>query len=73
MGSARAARARSFDRFWIALTTGFSAGVDPKEISRRAGHASVAFTLDRYGHLLPEVDKQAGAKLELLRKTATVG
>jgi hypothetical protein len=25
------------------------------------------FTYDRYGHLLPEVDKQAGAKLEVLR------
>lgn len=44
-----------------------SAGVDPKEISRRAGHASVAFTYDRYGHLLPEVDKQAATKLEAVR------
>jgi integrase len=33
------------------------AGVDPLTISRRLGHASVAFTLDRYGHLLD----QAGA------------
>jgi hypothetical protein len=31
------------------------------------GHASVAFTYDRYGHLLPEVDKQAASKLEALR------
>jgi integrase len=44
-----------------------SAGVDPSEIARRAGHASVAFTYDRYGHLLPEVDKQAASKLEALR------
>lgn len=44
-----------------------AAGVDPSEIARRAGHASVAFTYDRYGHLLPEVDKQAAAKLEGLR------
>lgn len=35
-----------------------SADVDPKGSSRRAGHASVAFTLDRYGHLLLEADKQ---------------
>jgi hypothetical protein len=27
----------------------------------------LVFTYDRYGHLLPEVDKQAGAKLEALR------
>jgi len=43
------------------------AGVDPSEIARRAGHASVAFTYDRYGHLLPEVDKQAASKLEAVR------
>lgn len=43
------------------------AGLDPSEIARRAGHTSVAFTYDRYGHLLPEVDKQAGVKLEALR------
>jgi len=47
-----------------------AAGVDPPEIARRAGHTSVAFTYDRYGHLLPEVDKQAGAKLEALRSAA---
>lgn len=45
-------------------------GVDPSEVARRAGHASVAFTYDRYGHLLPEVDKQAGTKLEALRGSA---
>ena len=36
------------------------------------GHSSVAFTYDRYGHLLPEVDKQAGAKLELLRSSVRI-
>jgi integrase len=50
-----------------------AAGVDPSEIARRAGHASVAFTYDRYGHLLPEVDKQAATKLESLRSLANVG
>jgi integrase len=44
-----------------------AAGVDPGEIARRAGHASVAFTYDRYGHLLPEVDKLAATKLEAVR------
>jgi integrase len=43
------------------------AGVDPSEISRRAGHSSVAFTYDRYGHLFPEIDKDAGDKLERVR------
>jgi integrase len=44
------------------------AGVDPSEIARRAGHTSVAFTYDRYGHLFPEIDKQAAQKLERVRR-----
>jgi integrase len=44
-----------------------AAGVDPSEIARRAGHSSVAFTYDRYGHLFPEVDGGAARKLEALR------
>lgn len=31
-------------------------------ISERLGHASVAFTLDRYGHILPGADQQAAQK-----------
>ena len=44
-----------------------AAGVDPKEIARRAGHSSVAFTYERYGHLFLEVDTGAATKLEALR------
>lgn len=47
------------------------AGVDPSEIARRAGHTSVAFTYDRYGHLFPEIDKQAADKLDRVRSTAS--
>ena len=36
-----------------------SADVNIKAISRRLGHASVSFTLDRYGHLMPEADGHA--------------
>lgn len=36
---------------WIAK------GSDPKAVSTWAGHASVAFTLDRYGHLYPDHGK----------------
>jgi len=32
---------------WIA------AGANPKDTATRAGHSSVSFTLDRYGHLFP--------------------
>jgi integrase len=49
----------------VALLT--AAGVDPKEVARRAGHSSVAFTFDRYGHLFPEADTVAAAKLDAIR------
>jgi integrase len=44
-----------------------AAGVDPLEIARRAGHSSVSFTYDRYGHLFPEIDGRAAVKLDALR------
>jgi integrase len=46
------------------------AAVDPSEIARRAGHTSVAFTYDRYGHLFPEIDKLAATKLDRVRRSA---
>ena len=33
------------------------------------GHSSVAFTYDLYGHLFPEIDKQAAEKLERVRRS----
>ncbi len=34
-------------------------GIDPKAVSRAAGHSSVAFTQDTYQHVLPSVRKEA--------------
>jgi integrase len=45
---------------WIA------AGVDPKEVSVRAGHSSVAFTLDRYGHLYEDTEEAVPDRLDAL-------
>jgi hypothetical protein len=45
---------------WIAK------GANPKEVAARAGHASVSFTLDRYGHLYPEADDALRARLDAL-------
>ncbi len=44
--------------FWIA------SGASVKEIAVRAGHASVATVLDRYGHLLPDSDVELQERLE---------
>ncbi len=38
-----------------------AAGVNPKVVSERLGHASVAFTLDVYGHVLPGQQADAAA------------
>jgi integrase len=45
---------------WIA------AGANPKEVAARAGHASVSFTLDRYGHLYPEADLSLRERLDAI-------
>lgn len=47
------------------------AGDDAKVISARAGHSSVAFTYDRYGHLFPESDERSRARLDALIGDAT--
>jgi integrase len=43
---------------WIAV------GANPKEVSVRAGHTSVSFTLDRYGHLFPGHDAELRDRLD---------
>ena len=43
-----------------------AAGVHVKVVSERLGHASVAFTLDRYGHVLPNLQSDAATAVALL-------
>jgi integrase len=40
------------------------AGVHPKVVSERLGHASVAFTLDVYSHVMPGLQEAAAESLE---------
>ena len=37
------------------------AGVNVKVVSERLGHASVSFTLDTYGHVMPGQQAEAAA------------
>lgn len=39
---------------------------NPKVVSERLGHKKVAFTLDRYAHVLPGMQEGASEKLESL-------
>ena len=41
-----------------------SAGIPIKAIQHRLGHSSIVMTMDRYGHLLPDVDDDLIAGLE---------
>ena len=41
-----------------------AAGVHPKVVSERLGHASVAFTLDTYSHVMPGLQEAAAERLD---------
>jgi integrase len=51
-----------------------SAGVNPKIVSERLGHASIVLTLDTYSHVLPDMQQTAADKLEkiLFSETGTL-
>ncbi len=44
-------------------TAALAAGVHPKIVSERLGHASVAFTLQTYSHVLEGMDSTAAAQV----------
>jgi integrase len=48
---------RPHDLRHTAVALWIATGASPLEVSRRAGHTSASFTLDRYGHLFPEADE----------------
>jgi integrase len=45
---------RIHDQRHTAISLWIKAGINPKDVSVHAGHTSVAFTLDCYGHLYPD-------------------
>lgn len=53
---------RLYDLRHAFVTLSLLAGVDPNTISYEAGHTSVAFTLDHYGHVLDEMKEKSAAK-----------
>jgi integrase len=61
---------RIHDLRHTAVALWIAAGANPKEVSVRAGHSSVSFTLDRYGHLYPEADAALRDRLDALYGTA---
>jgi hypothetical protein len=51
--------------------SGYKAGVSAKVISGRLGHASVAFTLHTYSHVIRGMDREAAATVADLILTST--
>ena len=54
------------------------AGVHPKIVSERLGHATVGITLDTYSHVLPDLQRDAAEALDSVlrpahRRSATEG
>ena len=47
-------------------TLALAAGIHPKVVSERLGHASVSFTLDRYSHSIPALEEEAAEKVARL-------
>ncbi len=59
-------RFRWYDCRHTCATLLLAAGENPKVVSERLGHTKVAFTLDRYGHVMPGMQEKAAAKLETI-------
>ena len=64
------AHLRPHDLRHTAVALWMAAGANPKEVAARAGHTSVSFTLDRYGHLLPGSEQRLNDALDALAEGA---
>lgn len=57
---------RLYDLRHTAATLALAAGVPPKVISEQLGHASSAFTMDTYSHVLPHMQAEAAIRVGAL-------
>jgi hypothetical protein len=55
------------------LPTSFAAGLNPKEIQSRLGHATITETMDTYGHLFPDADEHGRGALDVAFALADAG
>ena len=47
-------------------TLALSAGINPKVVSERLGHATIAMTTDTYSHVIPGLQEEAALAIEQL-------
>jgi integrase len=66
VADANLAGLRIHDLRHTAVALWIAAGASPTEVAARAGHTSVSFTLDRYGHLFPGHDTELRDRLDAM-------
>lgn len=59
-------RIRFHDLRHTAATIMLQQGIHPKIVQERLGHSNINLTLDTYSHVLPDMQKEAAAKIDLL-------
>lgn len=64
---------RPHDLRHTAVALWIAAGANPKEVAVRAGHTSVPFTLDRYGHLFEGHDAELRDRLDAMHAVGLEG
>lgn len=60
---------RFHDLRHTAASLAIATGAHPKAIQARLGHATIAMTMDLYGHLMAGIDEQLATDLDALRGT----
>jgi integrase len=63
-------RIRLYDSRHTHATLLLRAGVNPKVVSERLGHASIVITLDTYSHVLPDMQNDAVDRLQAVLRAA---
>lgn len=69
MKKANVTQIRLYDLRHTMATLLLSESVNPKIVQERLGHSSIVLTLDTYSHVLPTMQDDATAKLEILLKS----
>ena len=64
---------RFHDLRHTAVALAVAQGAHPKAIQRRMGHSTINMTLDRYGHLFPELDRQVASDVGAILEKAALG
>ena len=57
-------KCRVHDLRHTSVALAIAAGAHPKAIQSRMGHSSINVTLDRYGHLFPELDESIASAFD---------